>query len=154
MSDQRIIAIDLTVFLAANLYNLVLVAVFLVRTRNAKRLERRIGFLGVLLGIPFLIASILNAIAGREWWVVVLVLPTAMHCLIELFVDYVTPSNFRYTRWLWPYLALFYLGQWLLVGYSFLISDTFGAITLATYFLCLGATMYSYRKVVHGERRI
>ena len=146
-------AIDLTVFLTANLYNLLLAVVLLARAREAKRLERQTGFLGMLLGIPLAIAAALNALEGRDWWAVVLPIPAALHCLVELFVDHLTPSNFRYTRWLWPYLALFYLGQWFLVGYNFLASQAYGTVTLVTYFLCLAATFYSYSKVKHGEMR-
>ena len=150
MSAQNIFAIDLTVFVSANLYNLFLTVVFLARTRGAKGLERRLGLLSVLLGIPLLTAAVLNASGQRDWWAIVLPLPTALHCLVELFVDYLRPSDFRQTRWLWPYLVLFYLGQWLLVGYAFLVSQTFGILTLVTYFICLAATFYSYRKVKHG----
>ena len=143
-------AVDLTVFLAANLYNLALTAVFLARAGKRKRMARIIGLGAVLLGIPLLAASILNVLAGRVWWAIALPLPAALHCLMELFVDYLTPLDFRYTRWVWPYLGLFYLGQWFLVGYNFLARQEYGVITLVTYFLCLAATYYSYRQVKHG----
>ena len=150
MTFQGSSAVDLTVFLAANLYNLALTAVFLARAGTRKRLERRAGIAALLLGIPLLAASLLNALAGRVWWAIALPLPAALHCLVETFVDYLYPSNFRATRWLWPYLALFYLGQWFLVGYNFLVGQGYGTVTLVTYFLCLAATFYSYRKVKHG----
>lgn len=103
-------AVDLTVFLTANLYNLSLAGVFLARTRSLKRLERGLGFLAVLLGVPLLTAALMNAIGQRDWWGIVLPLPTALHCLVELFVDYLRPTGFRQMRWLWPYLMLFYVG--------------------------------------------
>jgi hypothetical protein len=143
-------AVDLTVFLSANLYNLFLTGVFLARMRGEKSLEHRIGLLAVLLGLPLLAVSLLNAIGQRDWWAIVLPLPTALHCLVELYVDYLRPSDFRHTRWLWPYLVLFYLGQWFLVGYTFLASHAYGTVTLVSYFICLVATFYSYRKVKHG----
>jgi hypothetical protein len=147
---QEKYGIDLMVFASANLYNMLLVVVFLARTGEAKALERRAGFLSVLLSIPLLMAALLNANDQREWWTIILPLPTALHCLVELYVDYLRPSDFRHTSWLWPYLILFYLGQWLLVGYTFLVSQTLGMFTLVTYFICLAATFYSYRKVKHG----
>jgi hypothetical protein len=143
-------AIDLTIFLTANLYNLSLAGVFLARARSLKRLERGLGFLGVLLGVPLLTTALLNAIGQRDWWGIVLPLPTALHCLVELYVDYLRPTGFRQTRWLWPYLMLFYVGQWFLVGYTFLASQAYGTVTLVSYFICLAATFYSYRKVKHG----
>jgi len=35
-----------------------------------------------------------------------------------------------------------------LIGYAFLVQPICGAITLATYFLCLGATAYAHFKGV------
>jgi hypothetical protein len=142
--------VDLTVFLAANLYNLLMIVVFLARVRGQKRIEQGAGLVTVLLGILFALAAVLNAFAQRNIWYILLPIPIAVHCLIELFVDYIWKSDFRQTRWLWPYLILFYIGQWLLVGYIFLVNDLFGFITLVTYFLCLAATGYSYSKVKHG----
>ena len=51
---------------------------------------------------------------------------------------------------LWPYLLLFYAGQFAMIGYAFLVGRPAGAITLATYFASLGATWWSYRHVGHG----
>jgi hypothetical protein len=142
--------IDLTVFLAANIYNLMMVVVFLARTRGQKQVERGAGWVTMLMGIPLAAAVLWNALGQRGFWFIFLPLPLVIHCVIELFVDYIWKSDFRYTRWLWPYLVLFYIGQWLMVGYVFLVSNTYGFITLVTYFLCLAATAYSYSKVKHG----
>jgi hypothetical protein len=70
--------------------------------------------------------------------------------LLELLLDYVLQIPFRGTRLFWPYLALFYLSAWMMIGYSFLVDGVYGFITLITYFLSLGATAYSYSQVGHG----
>lgn len=142
--------VDLIVFLAANIYNLLMIVVFLARVRGWKQIEQSAGLVTVLLGIPFALAAVFNAIGHRDVWLVILPIPIFLHCVIELFVDYIWKSDFRQTRWLWPYLILFYIGQWLLVGYAFLVNDLYGFVTLVTYFLCLAATAYSYSKVKHG----
>jgi hypothetical protein len=49
-----------------------------------------------------------------------------------------------------PYLLLFYLALMAMIGYSFLLGKTYGYITLATYFLHMAATAYSYGRVKHG----
>lgn len=90
-------------------------------------------------------------IVGGLPWQIWLPLPWAVHSVVELVVDYAHPIDFRTTRWLWPYLILFYVGQWLLIGYSFLVSNVAGALALSTYFACLGATIYSYRRVGHDS---
>jgi Ca2+/Na+ antiporter len=142
--------VDLIVFLAANIYNLLMIVVFLARVRGRKRIEQSAGLVTVLMGFPFALAAALNAIGHRDAWLVILPIPIFLHCVIELFVDYIWKSDFRQTRWLWPYLILFYIGQWFLVGYAFLVNDLYGFVTLVTYFLCLAATAYSYSKVKHG----
>ena len=142
--------VDLIVFLAANIYNLLMIVVFLARVRGRKQVESVAGLGTVLMGIPFALTAALNAIGHRDAWLVILPIPIFLHCVIELFVDYIWKSDFRQTRWLWPYLILFYIGQWLLVGYAFLVNDLYGFVTLVTYFLCLAATAYSYSKVKHG----
>jgi hypothetical protein len=38
-----------------------------------------------------------------------------------------------------------------MIGYSFLIGNAYGFVTLGTYFLGLFATWYSYAKVGHGS---
>ena len=73
--------------------------------------------------------------------------------MVELLLDYVLEIDFRrtHTRLLGPYLALFYLGQMGLIGYAFVVQPVYGFVTLATYFLNLLATWYSYSRVGHGR---
>jgi hypothetical protein len=70
---------------------------------------------------------------------------------VEYMLDYRLKSNFRQTRWLGPYLLLYYLGLFALIGYAFLVDRAAGFITLATYFINLAATGFSYSRVRHGR---
>jgi len=140
--------IDLVVVVAANLYNLLMTAIFLSRPRGWKRFERIAGLIMVALALPLGAAVVLNLVANRAWWFVVLPLPLILHCLVELVLEYLLKLDFRRTRLLGPYLALFYLGQWGLIGYAFVVEPVYGFVTLATYFLCLGATRYAHAKGV------
>jgi hypothetical protein len=78
----------------------------------------------------------------------VLPLPLILHSIVELLLDYILKLDFRRTRLLGPYLVLFYLGQMGLIGYAFVVEPAYGFVTLATYFLCLGATRYAHAKGV------
>jgi len=140
--------IDLVVVVAANLFNLLMTAIFLTRPAGWKRFERVVGLVMVALALPLGAAVILNLLGKREWWFVVLPLPLILHCVVELFLDYILKLDFRKTRLLGPYLALFYLGQMGLIGYAFVVQPTYGFVTLVTYFLCLGATRYAHAKGV------
>jgi CubicO group peptidase (beta-lactamase class C family) len=141
-------AIDLVVVVVANLFNLLMAAIFFTRPRGWRRFERAVGLVMVALALPLGTAAILNLLANRAWWFVVLPLPLILHCAIELLFDYILKLDFRRTRWLGPYLGLFYLGQWGLIGYAFVVQPIYGFGTLATYFLCLGATRYAHARGV------
>jgi CubicO group peptidase (beta-lactamase class C family) len=140
--------IDLVVVVAANLYNLLMTIIFFTRPKGWRRFERVVGLIMVALALPLGAAVALNLLAGRAWWFVVLPLPLILHCVVELILDYLLKLDFRRTRWLGPYLALFYLGQMSLIGYAFAVEPIYGFVTLATYFLCLGATRYAHAKGV------
>jgi hypothetical protein len=140
--------LDLVVVVAANLFNLLMAAIFVTRPRGWRRFERAVGLILVALALPLGAAAILNLLANRAWWFVVLPLPLILHCAIELLLDYILKLDFRQTRWLGPYLGLFYLGQWGLIGYAFVVRPIYGFVTLVTYFLCLGATRYAHAKGV------
>jgi CDP-diglyceride synthetase len=114
------------------------------------KLEHVLGLVVVALILPVGAVILLNALAKREWWTIVLPLLLALYLVIELLFDYVLKLDFRNTALLWPYLAVFYVALMAMVGYSFLIKKAFGYVTLCTYFLCLLATWYSYSKVGHG----
>ena len=138
--------VDQVVVVAANLFNLLMTAIFLARPRGWKRFERIAGLVMVSLAVPLGTATVLNLVNERPWWFVVLPLPLLLHCVAELLLDYVLKLDFRRTRLLGPYLALFYLGQWGLIGYAFVVKPLYGFVTLATYFLCLAATRYAHSK--------
>jgi hypothetical protein len=142
--------IDIIVVVIANLINLGMVSIFLLRTRHRQRLERRIGWLQIALAVPLLIILIYNVIERREWWTIVMPALLITFLLVELMLDYILRWNFRQTWLLGPYLLLYYTALMGMIGYAFLTSELLGFVTLTTYFAQLGATAYSYRKVGHG----
>jgi CubicO group peptidase (beta-lactamase class C family) len=141
-------SIDLVVVVAANLFNLLMTAIFLTRPKGWKRFERAVGLVMIALALPLGAAVILNALGQRAWWFVVLPIPLILHAIVELLLDYILRLNWRKSRLLGPCLALFYLGQMSLIGYAFAVALAYGFVTLVTYFLCLGATRYAHSKGV------
>jgi hypothetical protein len=142
--------VDLAVFLIANLVNLLLIGFFLARARGAGRIARLLGMIIVALALPVAAASALNALWGREWWMVVLPLLFVLYCSVELLLDYILKREFRHTRLLGPYLTVYYLGLLGLMGYCFGVNTVYGFVTLVTYFANLLATWYSFARVGHG----
>ena len=142
--------VDLALFVLANLINLLLAGMFLGRLRGWRRLAQVLGWSSVALGLPVAAVAVLNLLGGREWWTVVMPALYVAYALLHLVLDGILKLDFRNTRLLGPYLLVYYVALWGLVGYCFSAGAVYGFITLATYFLCLFATLYAYRRVGHG----
>jgi hypothetical protein len=143
--------VDFAVYLIANLSNIFVTIIMLSRPKGWKRLEHYVGLINIILVVPLITIVILNLLWGREWWTFVLPILLIIFDLLELILDYILKIEFRKTRLLGPYLLLFYLSQWAMIGYTFQVTTIYGIITLITYFISLGSTAYSYKKVGHGE---
>ncbi len=146
--DYRMV--DTALFVVANLVNILLTGIFLSRPWGLRRLERILGLASIALVLPVGLAVVINALGGREWWMVVLPSLLVAFLIMELILDYILQVPFRSSRLLGPYLLLYYLSLMGMIGYAFLVSEAYGFITLATYFLNLLATWYSYSRVGHG----
>jgi len=144
--------VDVAVFVIANLVNLLMVGIFLSRPKGLKRVESVLGIVQITFILPLGAAIVINASQGREWWFMVLPSLLVAFLVVELLLDYVLKLAFRTTRLLGPYLLLYYLALMGMIGYTFLIGEIYGFITLVTYFMNLFATWYSYSQVGHGRK--
>lgn len=139
------------VVVGGSLANLLIAGMFIARV-VAPRRAHALGFAGTAMAVPLGAAAILAGTGDGEGWDVVLPLVFVAFAIVEVLVDAVLDVEVRTTRWLWPYLALFYLAQWAVIGAAFRVGAAVGFCVLATYFVCLGATAWSYRRVGHGVR--
>ncbi|MFH0990448.1 MAG: hypothetical protein V1799_10585 [bacterium] len=140
------IIIDIIAVVSGNIFNLALTALFTARIRSRENGEYAFGIISMLTAIPLLLVSIANLAGMREWWTYVLPIPLIIFSVLELILDYILRLNFRETKLLIPYLFCLYLGQWWLVGYSFLVDRSLGFFTLGTYAVALAATWLAHRK--------
>ena len=151
MVDQALFrTIDLIIFVIANLTNLLLAVMFLFRARGRPKVGNAFGWAAVLLGLPLLAMTVLNALEGRPWWTFVLPGLLVLYDAVEFVLDHLLKFDFRHSRWLGPYLGLYYLALMGMIGYTFAICKPYGFITLITYFINLAATAFSYGRVQHG----
>lgn len=132
--------------------NLLIAAMFVARVIRPPW-ARVLGWAGTAMAIPLAAAAAIAATTRRDVWDVALPVVFVGFSVVEVLVDAVGGGRVKETRWLWPYLAAFYLAQWALIGAGFRVGAGAGAAVLATYFMCLGATAYSYREVGHGDLR-
>jgi hypothetical protein len=137
---------DFSLFLIANVVNLLVTGVFIARARGFERTEYKLGLVVVALALPVITIVVLNILHQRKWWTIVLPLPLILYCLVELLFDYILKLDFRNRGLVWLYIVIFYLGLWGMIGYAFLICKIYGFITLATYFVSLFATWYGHTR--------
>ncbi len=109
---------------AANVFNLLVVGVFLARAAAARRVEWLLGLAASALGLSVLAAPISNIVHGRPWWTIIFPALPFCYCLMEFVLDYILKSEFRWTRFLPVYLGIFYLASLAIVGYSFGVSGS------------------------------
>jgi hypothetical protein len=139
----------LLVVVAGSAANLLFAAMFVARVR-APHHAHRIGLVGTGMAAPLAMAAVLAWTSGTELWDIVLPLVFVVFAAVELVVDEVLDFEVRASRWLWPYLLLFYVAQWAVIGAAFRASEPGGFAVLVSYFVCLFSTVYSYRRVGHG----
>jgi hypothetical protein len=142
--------IDLFVFIIANLTNLLLAVMFLFRARGRPKVGNVFGWVAVVLGIPLLAAAVINILGVRPWWAFVLPGLLVLYDAVEFVLDYILKFDFRHSRWLVPYLGLYYLALIGMIGYTFAVGKPYGFVTLVTYFINLAATAWSYACIQHG----
>ena len=142
--------LDLTVVVIANLLNLILTLIFLNRVFGRATWEHWLGYGTLIMILPLTTIAIVNMRGMRSWAFWVLPLVMVAFLIIEFVLDYWLKFNFRQTAWLGPYLLLYYLALFAMIGYAFLAGKSYGFITLVTYFINLAATFFSYARVGHG----
>jgi hypothetical protein len=113
--------IDLIVFVIANLTNLLLAIMFLFRARGKAKSGSAFGWSAVILGIPLLAVVVLNALGDRPWWTFIQPGLLILYDAVEFGVDYLVKFDFRHSRWLGPYLGLYYLALMGMIGYTFTV---------------------------------
>lgn len=137
--------VDFIAFLVANIVNITMVILFICRTQKLEKAEYILGLIVVAMVLPLFFIIGFNFLKHREWSFYILPIFLILFLLVELYLDYIKKIDFRNSALVWPYIVLYYLSLMGMIGYTFLVNKTFGFITLATYFLNLGATWYAHK---------
>ncbi len=145
------VSFDIAVVVIANWLNLVLSLIFLNRVYGRAAWEHWLGYGTLVMAIPLAAIAVANLAGGRKWAFWVLPLFMVAYLAVEFLFDYLLKLDFRHTALLGPYLLIYYLALFALIGYAFLAGKPYGFVTLVTYFINLAATFYSYARVGHGK---
>ncbi len=136
--------IDLIVLFLANLINVLMALLFLARIYNLTVIENILGIIVITMGFILGYIAYLNKKNCRDKWETYLLIPLFLFIVIELILDYILIYDFRSTPIVGPYILLYYIGLWGLIGYSFRFEKKYGFITLITYFLNMIFSIYPY----------
>jgi len=136
--------IDLTVVYLANLINILIAFLFLARMSDLTAVENPLGIAVITMGFVLGYIAYLNKKNCRDKWETYLIIPIFLFIIVELILDYILVLDFRSTIIVGPYVLLYYVGAWGLIGYSFRFEKKWGFITLGTYFLMMILSIYPY----------
>jgi len=136
--------IDLAVVCLANLINILIAFLLLARMSDLTELENTFGVVAITLGFALGYIAYLNKKNRRDKWETYLLIPIFLFMTIELILDYIFVLDFRNTIIAGPYVLLYYIGAWGLIGYSFRFEKKWGFITLGTYFIMMILSIYPY----------
>jgi small-conductance mechanosensitive channel len=127
--------IDLTVVYIASFINVIMVILFVARIFGLPQMEYVLGIVAIIMGFSLGYIAVLNKKNKRDKWETYLLIPIFLFFIVDLVLDYVLILDFRSTAIVGPYVLLYYVGLWGLIGYSFRFDKKWGFLTLATYFL-------------------
>ena len=137
--------IDLIVVGMANLINIVMVALFAARMSGLPHVvENGLGVVAMIMGFTLGYIAFLNRKNERDKWMTYLLIPIFLFFIVELILDYILALDFRSTSIVGPYILLYYIGLWGLIGYSFKVDKKWGFVTLATYFANMTLSILPY----------
>ena len=127
--------VDLIVVYLANLINVIMTILFTARIFGLPQVEYLLGIVGMVMGFVLGYIAFLNKKNKRDKWEAYLLIPILLFFIVDLILDYVLTFEFRSTAIVGPYVLLYYVGLWGLIGYSFRFDKKWGFLTLATYFM-------------------
>jgi hypothetical protein len=136
--------IDLVFVLSALIFNLLITGIYLSERLGRHRLVYQFGIALLCLTIPFLIVFIAYLQDGASFWVIIVFLAIFGYMFLEWLWDYRLKIDFRSQPKLHiPYIILFYFVQFGFIAIAFFISDTWGWIISVSFWLLLGALVFS-----------
>jgi hypothetical protein len=127
--------IDLIVVFTANLINVIMALLFVVRIYNLSQVEDIFGIVVMIMGFGLGYIAFVNWRNKRDKWETYLLIPVFLFFIVELLLDYILNYDFRNTMLVGPYILFYYVALWGLIGYAFRFNKKWGFLTLATYFL-------------------
>ena len=141
---------DLIFVIAAVIFHLSIVGVYIAQKRGRDKLVRAFGSVTVLLGIPLLIVFGHYIASGEPSWKLVSFGFIFLYLLVEFLLDFVFKIEFR--KKLLPhvlYIILFYIAIIGFIRMSFAVNHYWGYAVSIAFWILLGALIYN----LAGQRK-
>jgi hypothetical protein len=141
---------DLILVIAAVLFHLSIVGVYIAQKKGRDKLVRTFGTVTLLLGVPLAVVFGHYIISGEPQWKLISFGFIFLYLLTELLLDFVFKIEFRkmpvpHTL----YIILFYIAIIGFIRMSFAVSTTWGYAVSVAFWILLGALIYN----LAGQRK-
>lgn len=137
---------DLILVVAAVLFHLSIVGVYIAQKKGHGRWVRAFGSVTLLLGIPLVAVFVHYIASGEPGWKLVSLGFIFLYLLVEFLLDFVFKIEFRkmpipHTL----YIILFYIAIIGFIRMSFAVNTYWGYAVSAAFWILLGALIYNLR---------
>ena len=134
------------IFLAsAVIFNIGVSGVYLASKFDNEFFLQTFGLIVVLLSIPFTISLIIYIKKKAEKKIIISLAIILFYLVLEIVLDYILKIPFRDILALHiPYIVIFYVAAFSIIGVSFNINRKIGFIVLTTFWILIGCLIYTY----------
>ncbi|MCK4280925.1 MAG: hypothetical protein KAX10_02325 [Candidatus Lokiarchaeota archaeon] len=137
-------AFDLLFVIIAITFNLLIIGIFIAGKRKQDKLRRWFGIVFVCLTIPLIIVFINYLFIGQELWIIICLVIILLYLFLELLLDLILKYDFRKKPITHvPYIILFYIVSFSLIGITFYIDEISGWIVSITFWAVLASLIYN-----------
>ena len=143
-SSTNFARVDMVVVILANVINIVMAGLFAARISSLHQIQYILGVAALVMGFALGCVAFLNGKWNRDKWMTLLLVPIFLFFIVEFVLDYALALDFRSTILVGPYILLYYVGLWGLIGYSFKVNKKAGFVTLTTYFANMVLSILPY----------
>ena len=148
--------IDHSVIFFSFIYNLLIIAVFILRAKEFYKMEEKIGPIFSLLLIPFLILLLLNILIASDAGRIGTIIPMILYIIFDIWYRQISKQKPKHHPEKMPkelilYIFLFYFAGMAITGYAFIVSKDYGFIVLTIFMISIVA--YFYYQINYNKRK-
>lgn len=139
--------LEILIYITAIVANLLMIILFYFRINQKPKMEYYIGIFFQLLVVPM--AFILYELIIKEYplWMIIYSIIFLFFLMIELLLDYILHIEFRSNKKIViPYIILYILSFWGLLGMVFAQDLVFGLIVFVLYAIHTGFMIQAHKK--------